>query len=83
MTDLPNLPWTADRAKWQVARGIIVTGWWMTLVVMLVLILAPVYLWVMGKPVADPLLALAGVAVASLLKDFSVVIKDFVGEATK
>lgn len=66
--------------KWKIVRGVIVSGWVLTLVTMLSLIGTCLYLWVMGLNVPDPLLALAGVAVSSLLKDFAATLSEFIKE---
>ena len=76
---IPDLPNQAKQ-RWKIARGVIVSGWVLTLLVMLGVIGTCLYLWLMGRIVPDPLLALAGVAVASLLKDFAATIKDFINE---
>lgn len=68
------------KQRWKIIRGIMVSGWIMTLVTMLSLIGTCLYLWGMGRSVPDPLLALAGVAVSSLLKDFAVTLSKFIEE---
>ena len=69
-----------SRRKWRIVRGIIISGWVLTLLTLLSLIGVALYLWLNEKVVPDPLLALVGVATAFLFNGFTSILKDFMND---
>lgn len=70
----------ADNRKWRVVRGIIVSGWVLTLFAMIGVVGVALYMWLMERVVPAPLIALVGVATAWLFNGFTSILKEFLKE---
>lgn len=73
-------PTKAGNRKWRIVKGVIISGWILTLLTMLGLISATVYLWLMGREPPAPLIQWGGLAIAFLFNWFTSVLGKFMEE---
>jgi len=80
MTTDENMPGPVDKSKVKLVRMIILTGWVLTLLLMIGIVGASIYIMLQDREPPETLKQWGGVALGFLFGSFSKIVADYVGD---
>lgn len=69
-----------DRQKWRIVRGVIMSGWGLTLLVIFAILGTALVLWYQAREVPPALIALAGGAAKALFDNSTVILRELMSD---